>query len=260
VSRKAGNAARFPDSIMPRFLLRPEDWKAGVLRGDEARHFAQVLRGKAGDRITVFDGAGRRAAANVLQVSREQVSLELSEAATTAPTPPRVTLAQAIPKGKTMDLIVQKAVELGVAAIQPLVTRHTVVQPDGGKAEKWTRTALEACKQCGQDTLPRIDEPLPFDRWLEREPGAPSAAGQLRIVASLAAGAMPLRELLRDARDVTAVTDLTLLVGPEGDFSPEETRAALDAGFHPATLGSIVLRVETAALYCLSAVRYEFAG
>jgi 16S rRNA (uracil1498-N3)-methyltransferase len=243
---------------MPRFHLPPESWQSGVLTGDEAKHLSQVLRIKAGETVTVFDGCGRRAEAEVLSVSRDHVSLKLGESITPPPPLPAITLAQAIPKGKNMDLIVQKAVELGVARIQPLVTKNTVVQPGEGKSDKWRRTALEACKQCGQDTLPDIAEPLPFDRWLAHSgAGVPPAANHFRIIASLAPGARPLRETLRT--HPTTTTSATLLIGPEGDFTPEETQAALTAGFLPVTLGNIILRVETATLFCLSALRYEFA-
>jgi 16S rRNA (uracil1498-N3)-methyltransferase len=238
---------------MPRFHLPPEAWQSGVLTGDEARHLSQVLRIKPGESITVFDGHGRRAPAEVLSVSRDHVSLNLGESLSPAAPLPTITLAQAIPKGKNMDLIVQKAVELGVAAIQPLVTRNTVVQPGEGKSDKWRRNALEACKQCGQDTLPDIADPQPFDRWLATLPEAPG----LKLIASLAPGALPLRETLRQHPGSTAVT---LLIGPEGDFSPGETTAALAAGFLPVSLGPIVLRVETATIFCLSALKYEFSA
>jgi 16S rRNA (uracil1498-N3)-methyltransferase len=238
---------------MPRFLLPPDQWNASpVLTGDEARHLSQVLRIRAGEEVTVFDGNGRRAQAEILTVSRERVSLQLGEPRSPAALLPSITLAQAIPKGRNMDLIVQKAVELGVARIQPLVTRNTVVQPGEGKADKWRRTALEACKQCGQDTLPAIDEPTTLERWLTNS----GDSRNLRLIASLAPGARPFREVLRAHPGITAAT---LLVGPEGDFTPEETTAATAAGFLPISLGDIVLRVETAALYCLSALRYEFS-
>ncbi|MEY5020208.1 MAG: hypothetical protein RLZ22_1296, partial [Verrucomicrobiota bacterium] len=237
---------------VPRFHLPPEDWQAAALTGDEARHFSQVLRGKAGDVITVFDGHGRRASALVQQVSRDRVSLEISDAFSPAPPRPHITLAQAIPKGKTMDLIVQKSVELGVARIEPLITRHTIVQPGDGKSDKWTRVALEACKQCGQDTLPQVAPPFAFNAWIA---DAAKISG-LKLIASLAPGAKPMREVLRSHPNTT---DATILVGPEGDFSPEETDAALTAGFIPVSLGNIVLRVETASLFCISALRYEFA-
>ena len=238
---------------MPRFLLPAAAWTdAPALTGDEARHLVQVLRIQPGESITVFDGCGHHAAAEVLTVARDHVALRLGTARTTPATRPAITLAQAIPKGKNMDLIVQKAVELGVATIHPLITRHTVVHPGEGKSDKWRRNALEACKQCGQDTLPTIADPRPFDPWL----ASLTDLSGLRLIASLAPGARPLREVLQ-AHPGTAAA--TLLVGPEGDFSPEETTAAIAAGFLPVTLGPIVLRVETATLFCLSALRYEFA-
>jgi len=235
---------------MPRFHLPAPAWQSEpALTGDEARHLSQVLRMKAGEVVTVFDGDGRRAPAEILGVSRERVALRLGEPVVSPPPRPVITLAQAIPKGKNMDFIVQKAVELGVSAIHPLVTRHTVVQPGGGKAEKWRRVALEACKQCGQDHLPAIAEPVSFDRWLaESRPG-------LTLIASLAPGARPFREVLAAHPVPPAVT---ILIGPEGDFSEAETAAALAAGCLPVTLGGIVLRVETAALFCLSALRFAF--
>lgn len=235
---------------MPRFLLPADQWDQAELAGDEAKHLAQVLRIKSGAEITVFDGRGRRAAAVVGDVSRDRVTLELGNTTITTPPLPAVTLAQAIPKGKNMELIVQKAVELGVARIQPLVTKHTIVQPGEGKADKWRRIALEACKQCGQDTLPEIADPVGFDEWIQQDESA-----ELGIIASLAEGARPMREVLRDHPDLKSCR---LLVGPEGDFSADETSAALGADYQPVTLGEIVLRVETASLFCLSAIRYEF--
>lgn len=235
---------------MPRFLLPPQDWVNAELLGDEAKHLSQVLRIKSGAEITVFDGRGRRASAIVGEASRQRVTLELKESSSSTPPLPAVTLAQAIPKGKNMDLIVQKAVELGVAAIQPLITRHTIVQPGEGKADKWRRIALEACKQCGQDTLPEIAEPITFDEWIHA-----NGFDGLSIIASLAHGAKPMREILREQSDCQKIR---LLVGPEGDFSSEETANALQTGYQAVTLGEIVLRVETASLFCLSAIRYEY--
>lgn len=237
---------------MARFYLAPESWQESpALTGDEARHASQVLRLKSGDSVIVFDGQGRRASAEILGISRDRVALRLGEILPSRSPMPAITLAQAIPKGKNMDLIVQKSVELGIAVIQPLVTRFTVVQPGEGKAGKWRRNALEACKQCGQDTLPEIAEPLAFDHWIGGQANAPG----LKLIASLSPEAISLRQILRDH---PATTHATLLVGPEGDFSPAETSAAIAAGFLPISLGSIVLRVETASLFALSALRYEF--
>jgi 16S rRNA (uracil1498-N3)-methyltransferase len=234
-----------------RFFLPPSAWgSAPALSGDEARHLSQVLRIRPGDSVEVFDGDGRRAAAEVLQVSRDRIALRIGEAVVSPPLSPAITLAQAIPKGKNMDLIVQKAVELGVSGLRPLVTRRTIVQPGDGKSDKWRRIALEACKQCGQDRLPAISEPLAFGQWILEPPSG------LRLIASLAPGARPLREVIEEH---AGATEVTVLVGPEGDFSEGEIAAALAAGFQPVTLGRIVLRVETASLFCLSALRYAFS-
>lgn len=239
---------------MARFFLSPEAWGAQArLTGDEAKHGAQVLRLRAGERVTVFDGCGRSAGAEIVEVTKSEIRLELGEAAVRPLPQPEICLAQAVPKGKTMDLVVQKAVELGVTTIQPLVTRHTVVQVDGDdaprKSAKWQRVALEACKQCGQDLLPEVLPVREFADWL------PGAGGDLKIMGSLFDGARPLREILRGAEVPRRVV---LLVGPEGDFSAAEAAAAVEAGFLPASLGPIVLRAETAAIFAISSVRYEF--
>ena len=236
---------------MPRAYLPPSSWtETPFLEGDEAKHLSQVLRIQPGAALTVFDGLGNHAQARVLSVSKQRVDLML-ELAESAPTSlPDITLVQAIPKGKNMDWIVQKAVELGVSRIQPLVTRHTIVSPGGDKAEKWRRTALEACKQCGQFTIPIIEDPLPFAEWLANRPSA-----DLEIIASLADNPRNFRETLKSHPDLESIT---LAIGPEGDFSPEETAAALTAGFVPVTLGDLVLRVETATMFCLSAIRFHY--
>ena len=235
---------------MPRFFLPPDSWvDEAWLTGDEAKHLSQVLRIRAGETVTVFDGSGRRAEAVIREVARDRARLDLGSIVQTPAPKPFVTLALAIPKGKNMDLVVQKAVELGVSVIQPLVTRRTIVQPGEGKAEKWRRVTLEACKQCGLDHLPEVAEPLAFSEWLAKREGS-----GLALIASLTPGARPMKDVVR-AGEGSAVT---VLIGPEGDFTPEATSAALTAGFHPVTLGANVLRAETAALFCLSALRYEF--
>jgi len=239
---------------MARFFLPPASWgEVTWLTGDEAKHLSQVLRIRVGDSVSVFDGKGRRAVAVVVEVSRDRVKLELGPASSIPSGHPEVTLALAIPKGKKMDMVVQKSVELGVHAIQPLVTRNTIVQPGEGKVDKWQRVALEACKQSGLDHLPEIHEPLEFHRWIENLGGLGSS--ELRLIASLAEGARPMREIVRNSGSPSRVI---VLVGPEGDFTSAETQSAMEASFAPVTLGATVLRAETASLFCLSALRYEF--
>ncbi|MES2983288.1 MAG: RsmE family RNA methyltransferase [Verrucomicrobiota bacterium] len=236
---------------MSRFYLPPQNWtESSCLEGDEAKHLAQVLRVQSGATITVFDGLGNFAEARVLAVSKNRVDLMLELAECKLTPLPEIILAQAIPKGKNMDWIVQKAVELGVSKIQPLVTRNTIVSPGDEKAERWRRTALEACKQCAQFTIPVIADPISFDSWIK----SPDAS-ELNLIASLAENPQNFREILSAHPEIESVT---ILVGPEGDFTPQETEAALAAGFIPVTLGDLVLRVETATLFCLSSVRFHY--
>ena len=242
---------------MDRFYIPPDTWNDEelVLRGEEAHHCTRVMRKQVGDEIEVFNGEGHWSRGEIATLSKEEVHLTTRESGLSAPLIPRLTLGQAIPKGKNMELVVQKAVELGVAEIVPLVTSRTVVRIEAGEGErkraKWQRIALEACKQCGQNHLPRIAPPETLGNWL-----ADRAAGDLSLVASLAPDARLFREVLRAASAVPAA--VTVLVGPEGDFSPEEEQAAREAGFSPVGLGDIVLRVETAALHVVGCIRYEF--
>ena len=163
---------------MARFYLPASEWAAPSweLRGDEAHHAAKVLRLKQGDSCVVFDGCGRAAHAVVAEPPRSSgVLLAPGEECPPAPELAHLTLCQAVPKGANMDLIIQKSVELGVSAIVPLLTDRTIVRLNAREAEakrqKWQRIALEACKQCGQNTLPEVAAPVPFAEWLRR--GAP---------------------------------------------------------------------------------------
>ena len=204
----------------------------------------------------VFDGEGASAPAEVVCIARHRVELRLGETCDSQARDHEVLLAQAGTKGKTMDLIVQKSVELGVAGIQPLLTRNTVVQVGDNdaakKREKWQRVALEACKQCGQNFLPAVAEPCDFSPWVA---GAAGMEG-VKLIASLQDGARSFREALQG---LSGVPDrVILMIGPEGDFMPGETSAALAARGCAVSLGDIVLRVETASLFALAALRYEF--
>jgi len=228
------------------------------LSGDEAKHCARVMRAKVGDVIEVFDGAGRSAVAEIESVSKSQVRCRVLEETISPKNPHPITLFQAIPKGGNMELIVQKSVELGVAVIQPLITAHTVARPDseGKKQAKWQRIALEACKQCGQNYLPEVREPLSFSAWMAESPNADYGKA---IVAALDERAVHLKTLLSESAMTEAET-VSLLVGPEGDFSPDEYERAYEAGFKPVSFGGIVMRVETATLYGVSILQHEISS
>lgn len=239
---------------MDRFYLAGELWNGPVsLKGDEAHHCRRVMRKKVGDGIEVFDGEGRSAPAEITAISSNEVELVLGEQSQSEPLTPSLEIAVGIPKGKNFDLIIQKAVEMGVSRIQPLVTDQGNVRitdkDHGSKREKWQRVALEACKQCGQNFLPQVAEASELSAWL-----AESRDG-LNFVGALQEGSRPFRELLNEAESPGAVT---LLIGPEGDFSTREYQEIAGQGFAPVDLGELVLRTETAVFAMVAAVRYQF--
>ncbi|HEX8312685.1 MAG TPA: RsmE family RNA methyltransferase, partial [Chthoniobacteraceae bacterium] len=166
-----------------------------------------------------------------------------------------ITLGQAIPKGKNMDLIVEKATELGAAAIAPLLSERTVVrygeEEAAAKREKWQRVAIEAAKQCGQNWLPRLGKPASLKTFFGE-----AEQYDLMLIASLQAGAMPVKQVLAELAP-GSVRKVLVLVGPEGDFTPAEINFAVGQGCRPVTLGPIILRTETAAIYCLSVLAHE---
>jgi 16S rRNA (uracil1498-N3)-methyltransferase len=241
---------------MRRFYLPPPECRADhlVLTGGEAHHAADVLRVKPGDKVAVLDGAGGELSCRVESVTRKKVQLEVQGRMTEPPPPWQITLAQAIPKGKMLEAIIQKATELGVWRVVPLLTQRVTTHLEGGsiehKAEKWRQTAVEAIKQCGQRWLPQVDAPITLPAWLAR-----GDKFDLTLVASLQDDSRHLRAYFPPgARRPKA---LCLWIGPEGDFAPEEMEAIKGAGALPISLGPLVLRSETAALCALSMINYE---
>ncbi len=246
-----------------RFYLPPTTWDDTTpeLHDDEAHHCRDVMRCREGDVVAIFDGAGTEAEARITSVEKKKVCLETLSSHSTEPLPAAITLGQAIPKGKNMELIIQKATELGVARIVPLLSTNTVVQLSdkdrAKKQEKWQRIAIEACKQCGQNWLPGVATPTSVGDYV----GADSGGG-LDIVAAIDEKSAPLKEILQtwDTQNPQRPTQARLLIGPEGDLTTAEVDAALEAGFAPLSLGPIILRSETAAIYTLSVMTYELMG
>lgn len=240
---------------MHRCYLPTADFTAPTLcvEGDEAHHALRVLRLRAGEECEVFDGRGNAARCRVTDTSG---CLTLGDIRPLPSMPPvaGITLALAIPKGGNMELIVQKAVEMGVSRIIPLITERTIVRLNAkearSKADKWRRTVLEACKQCGVRLLPVVEEPQPYSTLLQR-----NDLPALKLTCAIVPHAKPLREVLETAR-TAGQRDCLLLIGPEGDLSPAEYAAAETAGFAPVSLGPIILRVETAVFLSVAAVRY----
>ncbi|MGD0017540.1 MAG: 16S rRNA (uracil(1498)-N(3))-methyltransferase [Verrucomicrobiia bacterium] len=229
-----------------------------TLTGGEAHHALHVLRLKIGDEVTVFDGRGHETRCSISEIARDTVRLTALKRSTTPQLRCRITLAQAVPK-KTMDLIVQKATELGVSTIVPLISERTVMRlsSEHSRVERWHDIALEACKQCGNNWLPEVHPPQEYDVFLR-------SVGQfdLKLIASLQPDAKPLKTILADSpirRHADSSPSILLLIGPEGDFTPSELDLARSAGCVPLSLGPLVLRAETAALYALSILHHELA-
>ena len=241
---------------MPRFYIPPFAWNPDRLALDsaEAHHAVDVLRMKEGDRATVFNGEGSEAEVEFAKVGRQGVELRRLSVHKAPPLACRVTLGQAIPKGKNMELILEKATELGAAEIVPLLSERTVVRGTEAEHErkqhKWQRTVVEACKQCGQNWVPRVHPARTPKAFFES-----GAKYDLLLIASLQADARSLKERLAEFGG--RPKSVLILVGPEGDFTPAEIALAKSHGCRALTLGSIILRTETAALYCLSVLNHE---
>jgi 16S rRNA (uracil1498-N3)-methyltransferase len=245
---------------MHRFYLSPEQCQGDflTLTGSEAHHALKVLRIQPGARVIVLNGIGAQFLCEVTGVKRGQAALSVLERQAIAPLPYQLTLAQALPKGKLFDSIVQKATELGATEIVPLLTERVVAHLDSKdqaqKLHKWQAVAIEALKQCGSAWLPRLTPPLAPQQLVKR-----ASEFELGFVGSLQAGAQHPRHYLKafQSEQGRLPRSVCVWIGPEGDFTSEELKLIRSSGACPITLGPLVLRTETAALYCLSILNYE---
>jgi len=233
------------------------DLDSGTLNPEESHHAAVVLRLQPGDACALFDGRGTEAKAELTAVSKSKVAFHILTRQNAPALNFHLVLGQAIPKGKSMDLILQKATELGLQEIHPIASDRSVVQMDGerqeAKLEKWHQVVLEACKQCGQNRLPRVEPIVKIQDFLD----AANSVKALKLIASLQPDARPLHQVLAENRPAIPGDKIIFLVGPEGDFTPAEIGKARSAGYLPVSLGPQVLRTETAALYLISVLSYE---
>ena len=215
------------------------------LADDAAHHVLKVLRLRVGDPLVLFDGRGADFAAEIVSCTRSRVRVRvLEERSGVVESPLRITLVQAVSRTDRMDWTVQKATELGVHTIAPVLTARSVVKLDGAQAlrklEHWRAIVVNACEQCGRSTLPIVREAESLARYL----ATPPISGQ-RIVLEPSA-----------PDEVAAIRagsgDLELLIGPEGGLEPAELEAAADSGFRALRLGPRILRTETAGIAAIA--------
>ena len=229
-------------------LFSPSKLAAGeelALSATAARH-VQVLRLQPGHPIILFDGSGGEFEASITHMGRHEVQVRAGQhVAIERESRRALHLALGVPANERMDWLVEKATELGVVSIQPLQTERSVLRLSGERLAKrhahWQAIAVAACEQCGRNQIPTIHKILKLSDWLLASPRAHG------LVLSFQSSALPLHSL-------GALSELTLLSGPEGGLSADEELGALGAGFTPVSLGPRTLRAETAPLAALAAL------
>jgi 16S rRNA (uracil1498-N3)-methyltransferase len=224
-----------------------------ALPASASRHL-QVLRLQPGAPITVFDGRGGEWSAEVVEMGRKTVTARvLAHQAVERELATPVTLALGMPANERMDWLVEKATELGVTTIVPLVCERSVLRVAGDRAERkaahWQAIAAASCEQSGRNRVPHVEPPLPLRSWLAACAARPGA--ERRLVLSLAPGALGVVGALAGAPIGVPIMALS---GPEGGLSPAELAAADAAGFAPVSLGARVLRADTAPLALLACI------
>jgi 16S rRNA (uracil1498-N3)-methyltransferase len=222
-----------------------------TLEGSAASHLIRVLRLKSGEGLTLFNGQGGEHAATIAEAKSGRLTVEVGElSASERESPLLLTLAQGVSRGERMDLVVQKATELGASAIVPLFTERSVVRLSAQQAQRkvahWRAIAISACEQCGRNRLPRVGQPLPLTDFLKQ-----AAEGATRLLLSPLATTR-IQDLARGAGNIT------VLIGPEGGLTEGEHQAAVSAGYTAVRLGPRILRTETAAIAALSILQREF--
>ena len=235
---------------MPRFFTENISGDTALITGPDARHIGRVLRMAVGENIVLCDLKGLDYHCRIESIQKDAVSCRILSTCPSIGEPDcQVTLYQAFPKGDKMDFIIQKAVELGVSRVVPVLTRRCVARPDPkamtGKLARFSRIALEAAKQSGRGRIPQVGELLDFESAVKM------AASDPLSLFFYEGGGRPLSQLLSPQ-----VKSLSLFVGSEGGFDPEEVELAVKAGLIPVTLGPRILRCETAPVCALSVIMY----
>lgn len=228
---------------MPHYYVKPEDIQGDrcVITGSEVRHIVTVRRAEPGSEIRVFDGTGRTCRVRIDTIGKDEITGTVIEEEFSEPSPVGITLYHSVPKGDRFDWLVEKAAELGVRKIVPLVTARSVLREiPAAKVDRWRRLSQAACQQCRRADLLEIAEPVRIESAVSALP-----SGSLHLIPWEAEDARTVEEAFRAAEPAAGVD---IFIGPEGGFSVGEIQAATAAGLVPVTLGPRILRVETAGL------------
>ena len=240
---------------LPRFFITPDQVNGTdiSLSGEDVRHISLVLRMKPGDNLLVCDGAGREYVSRIVSMDRSAITAAIQETAVRKPVHPRITLAQGLPKFDKMDLIVQKAVELGVSTIIPIVTERTIVKirDEQKRLVRWVKIAREAAMQSNRAELPVV-EPVQNFTQFTRTMDADIVA--LKLLPWEEASE-PIKNTLQSNKNASQII---VLIGPEGGFSRIEAETARSSGYHVISLGPNILRSETAGMAAVSMIQYEY--
>jgi 16S rRNA (uracil1498-N3)-methyltransferase len=246
---------------VPHFFVPPSHINGGrfFLAPEESAHLARVLRKKRGDEVGLFDGENRAYRGVLETITPERVAGRILEELSVSLPPFRLRLFQGLPKGEKFEFILEKAAELGVGEIVPVLTRRTVaVVPEGrafAKRERWKKIVRAASAQCGRADIPVVKEPHSFGQAL-----ACLGQGELTLIAWEGETRRGLKEVLRGREKAGGPRTVNVMIGPEGGFDPREVDRAVAAGAVPVTLGPRILRAETAGIVVAAALLYEWGG
>ncbi|HIT05613.1 MAG TPA: 16S rRNA (uracil(1498)-N(3))-methyltransferase [Candidatus Scybalocola faecipullorum] len=242
---------------MPRFFTDPSNIDGSEIKitGSDVNHIKNVLRMRAGEEISVSDGAGKDYFGKIRSIDRDCVLIDIENSWDSyVELPAEITLFQGLPKADKMELIIQKAVELGACAIVPVITKRTIVRWDEKKQDKklarWQGIAESAAKQSGRGIIPKVTAPVSFSAALAQARFMEAAV----IPYEKAEGMEAAREKVRSMRGKKSIG---VFIGPEGGFDTDEIEAAIKAGVCSITLGRRILRTETAGLTALSILMFE---
>jgi len=265
----------------PRFFISPNQvsGQSITVSGEDVSHIVKVLRMKTGDELLLCDGKGTEYSVNIAQVTKSDITTDVKARSKREIREPLITLGQGLPKSDKMDWIVQKATELGVATIVPLVTERTIVKirDEEKRVSRWQKICREAAMQSNRPDFPKVQHICTYANFLKsiiNPPSPPFVKGgssknpplkkgeeggfsspDTLLLLPWEEGTVPIKGILRAN---PGITNIVVLIGPEGGFSAQEAEIAKEKGFHLVSIGQNILRTETAAIAALSMIGYEY--